>query len=587
MVNDESIYAVTVSNGPSCTGAATLAASLPDLPTVSIMGSTTICEGNETTWTVLGDFTAVNWSTPTGLAGSGSSIMASQPGVYSVTATDANGCTVTASQSLATSTPPAPAIVSSPENCQGTASLSAGIGFASYAWSNGASGESISASQNGNYAVTVTDANGCTGEADFQLTLPSPPQVSILGDATLCEGYQTVLVGTATAANYLWSTGETSTSISIAAGGNYSLTITDADGCTAEAAWAVTSLPTLYTSTVLQSCSPQDTGTVVQTLTSFTGCDSVVTTSTLLVPVITTSVALSACEGSTAVFDGVDIPAGGTQIFNYTTALGCDSVVTVSVAAWPAVVFAPQTTISCWNVGTGALAVEVSAGTPPFSYSLDGGNGQSAPDFEGLAAGNYELLVQDGNGCSASQTVEVPATEPMEIKAQDRLLRCEDATLVLAPAVLSGDADQLEWRWSDGSTGPSISVTTTGVYSVSVSDGCEEQSFDIQVRPQAPDEEPTYFYVPNAFSPNADQTNDLFRAYVGLDVEVRSFELQVFDRWGNQLFVTTDPNGGWDGAHRDKGMDNAAFVWYLKATIADCKGNDLEVFRKGDVVRMR
>jgi gliding motility-associated-like protein len=345
----------------------------------------------------------------------------------------------------------------------------------------------------------------------------------------------------------------------------------------------VAQLPTLFTTANAQSCSEQDTGTVITTLTATTGCDSVVTLTTVLVSAITQSVSLSACPGGTAVFDGMAIAAGSSQTFEYVTASGCDSIIVVSVAALPAVGFSAQTTESCWNGSNGSLLAVELFGTPPYSFSLNGGTLQAVPQFDGLAGGSYALLVTDLNGCQASASIEVPQTEPTEIKVQDRLLYCADANLVLGAEVLSGNTEKLVWKWANGSSEPTIAVSSPGNYAVSVSDGCEEQSFEIQVRLQPATEAASYFYVPNAFSPNDDQTNDGFRAYVGKDVEVRSFELQVYDRWGARLFASSDPNESWEGLHLEQDLNNSIFVWYLQATVADCKGEDLDIFKKGDV----
>ncbi|MBK8564064.1 MAG: gliding motility-associated C-terminal domain-containing protein [Saprospiraceae bacterium] len=582
-VTDQVLYSVTVSDAGNCTGEAQLAAGLPQLPTVAIVGNTTVCTGGTTTLGLTSNFPQVLWST----GATSSSVSISTPGNYAVTVTDANGCTALAN-ALLTLAPPLPlTIASNLAPCQVSATLSAGTGFASYLWSNGAATQSIQAVQSGNYAVTVSNADGCTGQASLAVNLPSLPQVSIQGNGAVCEGYSTSLNASAIFNSYLWSTGETSPGITVSTAGTFGLTVTDANGCTATNNWLVSLLSTVNTNLQVQSCSAQDTGSVVSIFAGLNGCDSIVTISTVYVPTITESVSLAACEGSSASYGGVAIPAGDTQTFSYVSWEGCDSLVVVSVEVLPVPAFTAQVGESCWNKGDGSLMVAVQTGTPPYFFALEGGALQSKPMFEGLSDGSYTVLVQDGNGCELESLVEVPTRERTLVSVNDQVLRCADDSLTIVPEVVSGDADRLEWQWTDGSTTPTLVVSAIGNYGVTVSDGCEEQNFTVNVRPSLEATEDSYFYVPNAFSPNGDQTNDLLKAFVGQGVEVQSFEFRVFDRWGEQMFFTEDPSDGWDGLLREEHLKSEVVVWYLKATVANCKGDDMDLFRKGDVVIVR
>jgi len=68
------------------------------------------------------------------------------------------------------------------------------------------------------------------------------------------------------------------------------------------------------------------------------------------------------------------------------------------------------------------------------------------------------------------------------------------------------------------------------------------------------------FYVPNAFTPNGDGINDVFRVYGSGFI---SFNLKVFDRWGEKVFETSDPNIGWDGTFRGELLPPDVFVYYV------------------------
>jgi gliding motility-associated-like protein len=93
-------------------------------------------------------------------------------------------------------------------------------------------------------------------------------------------------------------------------------------------------------------------------------------------------------------------------------------------------------------------------------------------------------------------------------------------------------------------------------------------------------------FVPTAFSPNEDQTNDVFKSYWPENTEIESYLFEVFDRWGELQFRTTDPLQGWDGYGRNANEKTAVYVWKLDAVVYNC---DLRIVVKdyGDVTLLR
>lgn len=575
-------YSVTVSDASGCTGETTHSVNFPMPPQVQVLGPTAFCAGTNTVLSLSGVFTNVLW----GNGSTAPSISVSQAGNYAVTVTDANGCTAT--NALALTALPLPTPVIAPNlGCNGSGTLSVAGVFNTYLWSNGAISPTLDIAQSGNYAVTVTNTSGCIGTDQINVNLNQPPQVSIGGVGQLCEGYTATLSALGSFSQYSWSTSEVTPTITIGDSGQYGLTVTDANGCTATTMWAVAELPTQYIYVERASCSLQDTGTVATILTSFQGCDSIVTVTTALAPSLTSNLTLHACPGDLATFNGVGVLAGTSQDFLFTTALGCDSVVTVAVSEFPAVEMDWHAKASCWNGADGSVTVVGMAGTPPYRFALDGGSLQSSEVFGGLSAGDYEAMVIDKNNCQLEMPVEVPASQSMKLYLENGEIPCGTGFTNLSPTLLSGDPQSINWRWSTGAQTQDLIVTIPGSYSLTANDGCEVQSFSVTVMPAA-DWDKSYFYVPNSFSPNADGINDYFMPMAGDGVEVRQFEFRVFDRWGNTMFATTDHQHlGWDGQHRSTMMQNALFGWYLKATVADCRGEDLKLFREGGVNAVR
>jgi gliding motility-associated-like protein len=120
---------------------------------------------------------------------------------------------------------------------------------------------------------------------------------------------------------------------------------------------------------------------------------------------------------------------------------------------------------------------------------------------------------------------------------------------------------------------PTLTPTASTVYIVTVTDanGCTDtDGISIGIEMKCGN-----VFVPNAFSPNGDSENDVLYVYGDC---ITSMEFNVFDRWGEKVFSTTERTIGWDGKYRGKELDTGAFVYYLKGTLQngdeiDLKGN--------------
>jgi hypothetical protein len=235
-----SSYTVTVTDAIGCraTSAPTSVSVMSNLPpTISVSGPTTFCAGSGVALSATDGYDSYLWST----GATTPAIIVTSSGSYTVAATR-NGCTATSAPVVVTvnANPPAPAISASGPTtfcAGGSVTLTAPAGFA-YSWSNGATTQSIVASTSGNYTVTVTDANGCRAtSAATPVTVRALPAPTITagGPATFCAGGSVTLTASA-GSSYLWSTGATTRAIAASSSGDYSVTVTDANGCSAASA---------------------------------------------------------------------------------------------------------------------------------------------------------------------------------------------------------------------------------------------------------------------------------------------------------------------------------------------------------------
>ncbi|MBK9048016.1 MAG: hypothetical protein IPL74_15505 [Bacteroidetes bacterium] len=222
-VSTPGTYTVTVTAAGGCSGSASSTIALSIVPVPAILGNDTICQGQNTTLTV-GAFASYSWNS----GATTSSINVSAGGTYTVTVTNAAGCTGTASLLVTLIASPNASITGVSSVCAGGSSvLDAGPGFASYLWSNGASTQTISVATTNTYTVTVTNAGGCPDTDAFVFTVNPNPTPVISGQTSICSGTNASL-NAGTFISYLWNTGSTSNPLATSSPGVYTVTVTDA-----------------------------------------------------------------------------------------------------------------------------------------------------------------------------------------------------------------------------------------------------------------------------------------------------------------------------------------------------------------------
>ena len=157
--------------------------------------------------------------------------------------------------------------------------------------------------------------------------------------------------------------------------------------------------------------------------------------------------------------------------------------------------------------------------------------------------------------CVLTDTVVVLDTRDTNGFQADTTICSDEPITISAP--LPGN-----YYWSDGSRARDIQVSSSGIYSVTISNECGEFSFSTQV--EALDCECNVF-VPNALSPNGDGINDELQVFFGCDYEFRILRFAVFDRWGGQVYASGEGEYPvWDGTAHGKPLPNGTYVWYLE-----------------------
>ncbi len=392
-------------------------------------------------------------------------------GTYTVTITDANGCTLSNTTTVTEPTAIGASItaqsnVSSNGGSDGsaTAAGSGGTGAYTYSWNNGATTATVSSLSANTYTVSVTDGNGC-GPVTTTVTITEPSAIvaSIAVDSNVsCNGGSD---GGATASGsggsspytYLWSNSATSASVTGVTAGTYTVTVTDNSGTTATASGTITQ-PTQLQGTASTSTNVScNGGTDGSASISGTGGSSPYTYSWSNGATSSTASSLAAGTYTVTITDN-----NGCTLSNATTVTEPTALV-VSITA--------QSNVSSNGGSDGSATAAGSGGTGVYTYSWN--NGATTATVSSLSAGTYTVSVTDGNGCgpaTTTATITEPAANLLASMAIDSNVTCNGGSDGGATASASGGSSPYTYFWSNSATTASITGVTAGTYTVTVTD---------------------------------------------------------------------------------------------------------------------
>lgn len=411
-------YLVTITDGENCTASTSVSITQPDVLQANASATPQTANGvNDGTATASPSGGTSGYGYLWSNGGTTKTIEGLAPGNYTVTVTDANGCTDVKTVTVNSfNCALAAGISGTNATCFGAADGTAEVTLTgaadpvTYAWSNGANTPSVSDLAAGQYTVDVMDGNNCPATLNIQIT--EPLQLAANATATN-ESSAGANDGTATATptggtgifTYIWSNSANTQTITNLAPGTYTVTVTDANGCTDEQTVVVNSF----------NCAIAVSANVVDVSCAGAGNGSV----TL------------ALQGGTAPFDylwsngantaTINDLSGGEYTASITDANGCQVVSTATVdepapySAWSVETVSP----ACANEASGSATAAISGGTSPYNFLWS--NGQSGETASNLVAGNYGVTVTDQNGCQSSTAVVLTASDnvPPSVSVQN------------------------------------------------------------------------------------------------------------------------------------------------------------------------
>ncbi|WP_410492662.1 beta strand repeat-containing protein, partial [Chryseobacterium sp. BGARF1] len=461
------VYTVTVTDNLGCFTTATATITQP----TAISGTTVVtniaCNGGSTgaiNLTPTGGTAPYTFNWGGGITTEDRTGLAA--GTYTVTITDANGCTGTVSatvtQPTAMSATTSQTNISCNGGTNGTASIVVTGGTApyTYSWSpSGGTAATASGLASGTYTVTVTDANACTITRTVTITQPTAISGTTVVTNIACNGGSTGAInltptGGTAPYTFNWGGGVTTEDRTGLASGTYTVTITDANGCTGTVSATVTQ-PTAMSATTSQtniSCNGGSNGTATITVTGGTA---------------PYTYSWSPSGGTAATASGL---ASGTYTVTVTDANACTITRTVTITQ-PTVISGTTvvTNIACNGGSTGAINLTPTGGIAPYTFNW--GGGITTEDRTGLAAGTYTVTITDANGCTGTVNATVTQPTAMSATTSQTNISCNGGTNGTASIVVTGGTAPYTYSWSpSGGTAATASGLAAGTYTVTVTD---------------------------------------------------------------------------------------------------------------------
>jgi len=238
-----------------------------------------------------------------------------------------------------------------------------------------------------------------------------------------------------------------------------------------------------------------------------------------------------------------------------TDANGCIDTNSITLNSPPAISlsFLP-TNVSCSGDCNGEIQLNVSGGTPDYSYVWNTNPPQYSSSAINLCEGLWKVTVTDENNCSVSDSINISINTFITAVAN------ANPTSGYAPAIINFQytgigATSFYWDFGDGQTSndmnPTHTYTSQGIYNVLLivnsgyPDNCEDSIYlTIDIK------SPSSVFIPNVFTPNNDGQNDVFK------VKSQSLEQEnmiIFNRWGNKIYEWNSVGGNWDGQNSSDG----------------------------------
>ncbi|MDH7464375.1 gliding motility-associated C-terminal domain-containing protein [Chitinophagaceae bacterium 26-R-25] len=521
---------------------------LPVLGNVDLGADKEICPGNTVVLNAKKGYASYKWQD-----GSTDSIFAATAaGKYIVTAITACG-DISSDTVLIVPHAPIPFDIGPAETtiCPGdSVKLTATDGFATYDWQPVYNMQRrtqnivvVYPQKDTTYKARATMESGCYSEDSIKISIKIIPSIHLGNDTSFCEKQSVVLDAGSGFESYAWNTKASTQTLTVSSAGTY-IVKGSAKGCSASDTIQVISvfpLPYFSLGNDTTLCTQQ----VLKYNFNFNNTTYLWST------------------GSNA--NNADISQAGEYWLHATTNNGCSfgDTIKVRTIVTPVVNVGNDTTLC-----EGATK-QLNAFYNNASYRWQ--DGAATAVYLVTRAGTY-IVVANIENCKTADTIKIQYNPAPHFTLGNDTTICKGTELTLSPKMNS----TVNYVWQDKSTTSTYTVKTDGIYSLTATNQCGTDADSIKI-----DFALCALNMPNAFSPNGDGSNDIFR--VKYIFPVQSFNMTIYNRWGQKVFSSDDIHKGWNGLLNGMMAPNGLYIWTIAITDIDGKAQT----QKGSVMLLR
>ena len=561
-------YILRGNDAINCTSSDTVIITINELPKVNAGNDTSICIGQSTKLSATG---AISYSWNNGITNNVTFKPISTK-EYTVIGTDIFGCIN--KDSLVVTVNLLPNIFAGKDTaiCKGDAITLKGVGGNSYAWNNSVLDNiSFTPINSNNYILIGTDINGCSNKDTLAININPLP---IITTKEVCENKEVILT-----ANHIpsstspWNSAEPSIAIIDASGktigikgGQSLITFTDNLGCKDFKYVIVNPSPSILTSP-LSLC-------VKSKLKLSANHPGNINNAWI---VSNTNVIIS--NNSTEILAE---NAGNTEL-TYTDNKGCNTTKSITINPLPKVDFISEKSIC---IDDSIFMKDLSVPSSMLAYWSYGDGTHtlnSSHKYQKGGVFSITLTSISKEGCKDSIT-KIDYLEVIQ-KPSVSFTFTPDSIDIFNPEIyFKNNSNAKHYKWIFGDDKP-ISVnsnpthvfpSTTGQhYIVTLTGYNTDNGCDTSYQQEIVSKEPLIFYIPNTFTPNGDEFNNTFKPifYSGLDIY--NFHLSIYNRWGELIFESSNPEFGWDGTYGNQIVESATYIWKVefKEKLSDKRHN--------------
>lgn len=514
------------------------------LPKINLGPDLKICAGIEQKVSAGAGFDTYLWQD----GSTDSTFIIKSPGTYHVLATDLCGneyrdtINVTASNAILVNAGP------DLNKCNmDSLRLNAPAGFVEYKWSPD---YNILNAQTQNptvfpvsdtaYILTAKNAQGCIGFDTIRVKVNTSPAINLGNDTTLCDSQQILLNAGTSFKSYLWSNGNSTSTIKVQSAGTYSVVAKDVNNCISSDTIKISILtsPVFSLGSDTALCSGDRLLLQANVPGSYLWQNG------------------SAQQQQTIITPGIY----WLQVNNG----GCTSTDSIVITYKPVPIF---------NLGNDTTICEGTSKTiavnPPYTSVL-WQNNTTTPVYSVSDPGIYYAKVTL-NGCTSTDTIQIFQKLIPRFSLGNDTFLCIGQTLPLKVNVPNAS-----YLWNTGSASSTYTVTSPGTYRVTATNECGSSTDDIVVTIGVCD-----IIMPTAFTPNGDGLNDEFR--IKYPQSIKSMVMRVFNRFGQLIYSANNPFAGWNGTINSIPVDSGNYIWTITYESIDGTKGSL----KGNVLLIR